>query len=199
MRRCRGPRQTRPDGTGRRKRTPAQRCVVETPVASTPDELAAASPASMAREPLAQIANTAATHIARMRLLIRASSNRNAHTRVRRRSLAPVLPFWVPTQGICRHSPVRGMFASRIGPPTNAAYFGSVLTRGKSVKSKGLKYASHRTALWMTERRRFDPAHTAAAQHGLSCQVSRQGRHAHDPFDAHEHCERCTPERTRAP
>lgn len=99
--------------------------------------------------PLARMAKMAAAQIARSRLLIRASSNTNAHNCVCSSALRRLVALRFPPEGICRHSPVRGMFASRIGPPTNAAYFDSVLTNPKTVNSMLLKHPSHRTALWM--------------------------------------------------
>ena len=55
-----------------------------------------------------------------------------------------------PLRCSCRHSPVRGMFASRIGPPTNAAYSNSLLIVSIWVKSMLVKYASHRgLMLWI--------------------------------------------------
>ena len=76
--------------------------------------------------------------------------NTNAHNCVRLGALRRLFALRSHPRAFCRHSPVRGMFASRIGPPTNAAYFDSVLTNLKVVNSMLLKYRSHHTDLWMT-------------------------------------------------
>jgi hypothetical protein len=54
------------------------------------------------------------------------------------------------------------MFASRIGPPTNAAYFDSVLSNTTWVKSMLLKHASHRAAPWMNAVQGCNLAHSFA-------------------------------------
>jgi len=66
-----------------------------------------------------------------------------------RRSTAPFGPSFPHRGHAANIFRVYGKFFQDIGPPTNAAYFDSVLTNFKMVNAMLLKHPSHRTALWM--------------------------------------------------
>lgn len=99
--------------------------------------------------PLARMAKTAAAQIARSKLLMRASSNTNAHKCVRFGALRRLFALRFPPES--NLPSITGPRHVRLThrPTHKCGMFFSVLTNPKMVNSMLLKYPSHRVALWM--------------------------------------------------